>query len=197
LKKLLLVSFLLLGPVSCSLPGQNAVPSTKSMSTAAPKPAAWFPQNWIRGHIDFDFAGTHNEPDLGRCSFPQPVTSQCTAYGRYFLGGYLEIQPLNRTIARHIFFFFSPKFTFGNNIPQVKYTWSMEPMAYDRSIGVGLKLPHSFEFRFTQHQVDWLGRYSNNLGPGDLHTNGPYGLYSTVGVRWNFGGYDASSSSPW
>ena len=45
------------------------------------------------------------------------------------------------------------------------------------------------QLRVTQHQVDYLGRYGNNLGPADLHTNGPYGLYSTVGVRWSFGGY--------
>ena len=107
----------------------------------------------------------------------------------------MELQPLNRTFVRHLFVFFQPKFTFGNNIPQVKYTYSMEAIAYDRSVGVGFNLPHSFEFRFAQHQVDWLGRYSNNLGPADLRTNGPYGMYSTVGVRWNFGGYGSSSSS--
>lgn len=195
-----LAFLILLGPVSPDLRAQTSTPASVIANPGPPKSAAWFPHNWIRGHIDFDFAGSHNEPDLGRCAYPQPpsaggVNSQCTAYGRYFLGGYVELQPLNRTFARHLFFFFQPKFTFGNNIPQVKYTYSMEAIAYDRSVGVGFKLPHSFEFRFAQHQVDWLGRYSNNLGPADLHTNGPYGMYSTVGVRWNFGGYGSSSSS--
>jgi len=202
LKKLLPLAFLLLGPVSLSVRAQSTPPAVKASSPAQPKSAAWFPHNWIRGHVDFDFAPSHNEPDLGRCAFPQPlsaggVDSQCTAYGRYFLSGYLELQPLNRTFVRHLYFFFDPKFTFGDNIPQLKYTYSMEPMAYDRSVGVGFKLPRQFEVRFAQHQVDWLGRYSKNLGPADLSTHGPYGLYSTVGVRWNFGGYGTSSSSGW
>jgi hypothetical protein len=198
LKIVSLVSLILLGSVFPGLRAQTQSNSNIITTPGPPKPAAWFPHNWIRGHIDFDFAGSHNEPDLGRCAFPQPpsaggVNSQCTAYARYFLGGYVELQPLNRTFARHIFLFFTPKFSFGNNIPQVKYTYSMEPMAFDRSIGVGLKMPHSLEVRFAQHQVDYLGRYSGNLGPADLHTTGPYGLYSTVGVRWNFGGYGGSS----
>jgi len=202
LKRILLISlaFLALGaPVlRAQTPSSTAKLSTADQSSYP----AWFPHNWIRGHIDFDVAPSHNEPDLARCAFPQPVSagginSQCTAYGRYFMGGYVELQPLNRTFARHLFFFFTPLFTFGNNIPQLKYTASMEPMAFDRAIGVGFKLPKNFEVRVQQHQVDWLGRYSNNLGPADLHTNGPYGLYSTVGVRWNFGGYGAASGTPW
>jgi hypothetical protein len=126
--------------------------------------------------------------------FPQPVSaggaaSSCTAYARYLLSGYLELQPLGRTFARHLFLFFEPKFSFGKNIPQVSYLSSMEPIAYDRSIGVGFQLPKNFELRATQHQVDYLGRYSKSLGPADLHTNGPYGLYTTISVRWTFGGY--------
>jgi hypothetical protein len=56
-------------------------------------------------------------------------------------------------------------------------------------VGIGFQLPKNFDIRVTQHQVDYLGRYSNLLGPADLRTNGPYGLYATVGVRWSFGGY--------
>jgi hypothetical protein len=65
----------------------------------------------------------------------------------------------------------------------------MEPIAYDRSIGIGIQVTHNLQLRATQHQVDYLGRYSKSLGPADLGTNGPYGLYATVGVRWSFGGY--------
>ena len=43
--------------------------------------------------------------------------------------------------------------------------------------------------RVEQHQVDWLGKYKNNVGLADLGTSGPYGLYSTIGARWYFGGY--------
>ena len=65
-----------------------------------------------------------------------------------------------------VFVFFTPTFSFGNNVPQFKYTASMAPIAFERSVGVGIELPKNFEFRVTQHQVDWLGRYNNNVGPG-------------------------------
>lgn len=153
-----------------------------------------FPHNWIRGYTDFEVAPSHNEPDLGRCAFPQPVSAggastSCTAYARYLMSGYIEMQPIGRTFARRIFLFFEPKMSFGRNIPQVSYLASMEPIAYDRSIGMGMQIKHGLELRVTQHQVDYLGRYSSYLGPADLKTTGPYGLYATVGVRWSFGGY--------
>ncbi len=154
----------------------------------------FFPHNWIRGYTDFDVAPSHNEPDLGRCAFPQPIdaggiNSACTAYARYLFSGYLEIQPIGRTFARHLVLFFEPTFSFGRNIPQVSYGASMEPMGFDRSIGFAIQLPKGFQFRASQHQFEYLGRYSKYLGPADLRTNGPYGLYATVGVRWTFGGY--------
>jgi len=162
-------------------------------------PTAWFAPNWIRGFVDFGVAPSHNEPDLGRCAFPSKpgpggTQSLCTAYARYLFSGYVEIQPLNRTIARHLFLFLEPKFSFGNNIPQLKYTASMEPIAFDRAVGAGFQLPKHFELRATQHQVDYLGAYKKNLGPGDLGTTGPYGLYATISVRWYFGGYNRATS---
>jgi hypothetical protein len=185
-------------------PVAAASPETpKSQASPAwyerPAAASWFPRNWVRGYTDFEVAPSHNEPDLGRCAFPQPATSggmasACTAYARYLFSGYIEFQPLNRTFAKHIFFFFEPKFSFGKNIPQLSYLASMEPIAFDRSVGIAIELPKSLSLRVTQHQVDYLGRYANNLGPADLRTNGPYGLYTTVGVRWSFGGYGHSSA---
>jgi len=176
----------------------GAVPTPNIQSTAPwyerPASASWFPRNWVRGYTDFEVAPSHNEPDLGRCAFPQPagsggMASACTAYARYLFSGYIEFQPLNRTFAKHVFFFFEPKFSFGKNIPQLSYLASMEPIAFDRSVGIAIELPKSLSLRVTQHQVDYLGRYANPLGPADLRTNGPYGLYATVGVRWSFGGY--------
>ena len=167
--------------------------ATSSPSSKSDEPLL-FPKHWIRGYTDFAVAPSHNEPDLGRCAYPLPpaaggAASPCTAYARYLLSGYLEIQPFGRTFAKHFFVFFEPKFSFGRNIPQITYTASMIPIAYDRAVGVALELPKNLQLRVTQHQVDWLGRYSHDLGPADLHTNGPYGLYTTVGVRWSFGGY--------
>jgi hypothetical protein len=182
----------------------NVLESNHSSPSASPSAASsrtFFPHNWIRGYTDFSVAPSHNEPDLGRCMFPQPASaggaaSLCTAYGRYFFNGYVEIQPFGRTLARHFFLFLEPRFTFGRNVPQLKYSASMEPIAFDRSVGIGFQLPKNFQLRATQHQVDYLGRYRNSLGPADLHTNGPYGLYATFGVRWSFGGYGRQGASP-
>jgi hypothetical protein len=176
-------------------------------AASAPNPSSWgvpkgrtlFPHNWLRGYVNFDVAPPHNEPDLGRCSQSHTViimaggaNSNCNAYARYLLGGYLEIQPFGKTIARHLFLFFTPTFSFGNNVPQFKYTASIAGIAYERAVGIGFELPKNFEIRVTQHQVDWLGKYNHNVGLADLGTSGPYGLYSTIGARWYFGGYGRS-----
>jgi len=178
---------------------QTSPTESSRTSHLATQSRTFFPHNWVRGYTDFSVAPSHNEPDLGRCMFPQPASaggsaSTCTAYARYLFSGYIEFQPLGRTPVRHLFLFFEPKFSFGRNIPQLTYTASMLPIAYDRSIGIGFQLPKNFELRATQHQVDWLGRYSNSLGTADLRTNGPNGLYATFGVRWSFGGYGHQGS---
>jgi len=184
------VLFFALLPVAA---GQvNAYITGKSSPTAETR--LFFPHNWIRGYTDVQVAPSHNEPDLGRCAFPQPLsaggaTTICTAYARYLMSGYIEMQPIGRGFGRRIFFFLEPKMSFGKNVPQVNYRASMEPIAYDRSIGMGVQIKHGLELRVTQHQVDYLGRYANYLGPADLKTSGPYGMYATVGVRWSFGGY--------
>jgi hypothetical protein len=192
--------------------GQNAMPSVAVATTApgadpAPAPTPWgvpegrtfFPHDWVRGYTGFDVAPPHNEPDLGRCNPTSTVivaaggaNSTCNAYARYLLSGYLEVQPFGKTFARHVFLFFTPTFSFGNNVPQFKYTASMAPIAFERAVGIGVELPKNFEVRVTQHQVDWLGRYNHNVGLADLGTAGPYGLYTTIGARWYFGGYGRS-----
>lgn len=208
MRKLSLVLAMLSGISAPCLHAQSEIVSTsaavapleapKIQATPAwyerPASAPLFPRNWVRGYTNFEVAPSHNEPDLGRCAFPQPgasggMASGCTAYARYLFSGYIEFQPLNRTFAKHVFFFFEPKFSFGKNIPQLSYLASIEPIAFDRSVGIAFELPKSLSLRVTQHQVDYLGRYANYLGPADLRTNGPYGLYTTVGVRWSFGGY--------
>jgi hypothetical protein len=193
LKKIRL-ALILFSTFASPVHSQTNIADSGHVSHLASSSRTWFPRNWVRGYTDFAVAPSHNEPDLGRCMFPQPASaggsaSTCTAYARYLLSGYVEFQPLGQTPARHLFLFFEPKFSFGRNIPQVSYLASMEPIAYDRSIGVGFQLPKNFELRATQHQVDYLGRYGRPLGPADLHTTGPYGLYSTFSVRWSFGGY--------
>ncbi|HUE54278.1 MAG TPA: hypothetical protein VMO76_00515 [Candidatus Udaeobacter sp.] len=188
------LALILFSTVASSVRSQTQLAESEHVSRPASSSRTWLPHNWVRGYTDFAVAPSHNEPDLGRCMFPQPASaggsaSTCTAYARYLLSSYIEIQPLGRTPLRHLFLFFEPKFSFGRNIPQLSYDESMEPIAYDRAIGVGFQLPKNFELRATQHQVDYLGRYGKPLGTADLRTNGPYGLYSTFSVRWTFGGY--------
>ena len=200
MKKIALILFTLyitLAPAAISQTATDEATSSSRRAVEASPAPFFFPHNWIRGYTEFAVAPSHNEPDLGRCMFPQPVTaggaaSPCTAYARYLFSGYMEIQPLGQTFARHLFLFFEPRFSFGRNIPQISYEESMEPIAYDRSIGAGYRLPRNLELRLTQHQVDYLGRYTRLLGPADLRTTGPYGLYTTVSVRWSFGGYGHS-----
>lgn len=188
------------GTLAVSMP-----PAPAAVPAAFPAPPpSWgvaegrllLPHNWLRGFVNFEVAPPHNEPDLGRCSPSSTViiaaggaNSDCNAYARYLLGGYLEIQPFGKTLARHFFLFFTPTFSFGNNVPQFKYTASIAGIAFERSVGFGFELPKNFEIRVTQHQVDWLGKYNHNVGIADLGTAGPYGLYSTIGARWYFGGY--------
>jgi hypothetical protein len=200
MKRTLIILTVCLSMSAVAAEAQTAAgPDSVRVSRMSAEARTFFPRNWIRGYSDFEVAPSHNEPDLGRCMFPQPTSaggtsSQCNAYARYLFSGYIEFQPLGRTPARHFFLFFEPKFSFGRNIPQLSYTASMAPIAYDRSIGIGFQLPKNFELRATQHQVDWLGRYGRSVGTADLHTNGSYGLYATFGVRWSFGGYGHQGS---
>ena len=182
-------------PVAASADPEPA-PAPRPLSWGVPEGRTFFPHNWVRGYVEYDFAPPHNEPDLGRCDPSHAAivaaggaTSNCNAYARYLLGGYLEVQPFGKTLARHLFLFFTPTFSFGNNVPQFKYTYSISGIAFERSIGFGFELPKNFEIRVMQHQVDWLGKYNHNVGLADLGTAGPYGLYSTIGARWTFGGY--------
>ncbi len=152
-----------------------------------------FPRQWVRGYADFQYAPPHNEPDLGRCLASTGqfggANAQCADFARYILNGYVELHPLSRTPLKRLFFFAEPKFFFGNTVPQFSYPQSFTPIAYESTLGAGIELPKNFEFRIVRHSVRWLGRYQNPLGPADIGTGGPYGSYSTVGIRWNFGGY--------
>jgi hypothetical protein len=183
-------------PATASAAASSADPAPRPLSWGAPEGRMFFPHNWLRGFADFSVAPPHNEPDLGRCSQSKAIilsaggaSSDCNAYARYLLGGYLEVQPFGKTLARHLFVYFTPTFSFGDNVPQFKYTASMAGIAFERAVGFGFELPKNFEIRVTQHQVDWLGKYKNNVGLADLGTSGPYGLYATIGARWYFGGY--------
>lgn len=187
-----------LAQTSAQAPAQTAEVSSQdsggisSSKNGYPGPLL-FGKGFLRGYGDFELAPPHNEPDLGRCNQPQPT---CTAFARYIAAGYLEFQPFARTPLRHAYFFFEPRFFFGDNIPQVKYTYSMAPLAWERTMGLAIALPKHLELRVTNHGVNSFPPFNQSLGAFDSGPNKePLGIYNTVGVRWYFGGYDHSSSS--
>lgn len=163
-----------------------------SSLTSDPGPLL-FGKGFLRGFGDFELAPPHNEPDLGRCNQPQPT---CTAFARYIAEGYVEFQPFARTPLRHAYVFLDSRFFFGKTIPQVDYTYSMQPLAWERTLGLAIALPKHFELRITNHGVTSFSPFDKSLGAFDSGPNKePLGIYNTVGVRWYFGGYGHSSSS--
>jgi len=168
-------------------------PQTYSSSLKSDPGPLLFGKGFIRGFGDFELAPPHNEPDLGRCNQPQPT---CSAFARYIAEAYVEFQPFARTPLRHAYIFFDPRFFFGKTIPQVDYTYSMQPLAWERTLGLAIALPKHFELRVTNHGVTSFSPFDKSLGMFDSGPNKePLGIYNTIGVRWYFGGYGHSSSS--
>jgi hypothetical protein len=157
-----------------------------------------FPHNFVRGYVDFEVAPSHNEVDLGVCSPQQgplvPGVTNCAAYARYAWSGYVEIQPLGRTPLRRLFLFAAPRFFGGDNVPQLQYTASPSMILWEDTLGLGVMLPHQLEFRLTHHRTHLFGRYADKSSQFAVRPDGPYGLYTTVGVRWYFGGYGRTSA---
>src|SRR5437879_1996022 len=92
-----------LAPAAISQTVTDEAFSSSRHAVEASPPPTFFPHNWIRGYTEFAVAPSHNEPDLGRCMFPQPSTaggaaSQCTAYARYHFSGSIEMQPPRATL---------------------------------------------------------------------------------------------------
>ncbi|MGH9704431.1 MAG: hypothetical protein ACRD4K_13735 [Candidatus Acidiferrales bacterium] len=171
-----------------------ATPPANKLALIQAKPERrWlFPKDAIRGYIDFAIAPPHNEPDLGRC---EPFIDPCRAFARYVLSGYVEFQPFARGPLKHFYSFFEPRSWFGSTLPQRDYTWGGNPIAIERIIGMGIELPKNFEFRLTNHAVTSFGQYSSKLSITDGGPDKPLGRYSTVGVRWYFGGYGRRTGS--
>ncbi len=157
----------------------------------------FLPRNFVRGFLDFQVAPPHNEPDLGLCS-PGLINAgadRCGAFARYVYSGYIEFQPIGRGVFRRLFVLFEPKFFAGDNLPQQSYTASGAGILWERTIGVGIALPHGFELRGLNHRTKLMGRYSDVPSAVTRAPDGPYGMYSTIGVRWYFGGYGRAQAA--
>ncbi len=55
---------------------QTTTAESGRVSHLASQARTFFPHNWVRGYTDFSVAPSHNEPDLGRCMFPQPASGR-------------------------------------------------------------------------------------------------------------------------
>jgi hypothetical protein len=153
-----------------------------------------FPKKSFGGYGQFDIAPPHNEWDLNRCS-PAAGTidgrnTACAAFARSALGGYLEFKPLNWSVFKRVYVFGSPRFFFGDNVPQTRYTASFDAIGVMNTYGLIVDLPRQFQVRVTQQaKMAWLGKYGGNLGRADLGGDGPYGQNMSVGVRYSFGSF--------
>jgi hypothetical protein len=178
----------------------QAAPEVAVQQAAAPAVSSqerlFFPENFVRGYVDFEIAPPHNEIDVGLCAVmtdnPLPKHPTCSAFARYAWSGYLELQPFGRGHWRRLFLFTEPKLYGGENLPQESYTASASLILWERTLGIGVELPQGLELRVKNHHVYLLGRYREPGATITLRTDGPYGQYTTVGVRWSFGGYGRS-----
>ncbi len=185
------IFFCFAGHALCADPGAG--------QTTGPGDRFWFPKNFVRGFLDFEVAPPHNEVDLGLCAVatrdPSGALPGCRAFARYIWSGYVEFQPIGRGIFRKVFVFAHPKLFGGDNVPQQSYTASGAPILWERTYGIGIELPKQLEFRTTSHSVGLLGRYSGVNGAFTFRPDGPYGLYTTIGLRWYFGGYGRQAAA--
>ena len=156
----------------------------------------FFPKNGFGGFAEFELAPPHNEIDLNRCaaSAGNPLLSgpgtPCTAFARYVIQGTLDFRPVYWGMFKRVRVFTNPRFFFGNNLPQTRYSASFSAIGIDRTLGVIYEAPRNFEIRLTGHsKLTWLGKYGSPLGPADLRGDGPYGQYNTISLRRNFGTY--------
>jgi len=170
---------------SVSNSGESSPPSQERM---------FFPKDWYWGWAEFDIAPPHNEIDPNLCAAnagaPQygGRNAPCSAFARYQISGSLELRPFGQTIARRLVIFYNPNFLFGNNLPQVRYTWSWTGIGMEVGWGVGVDLPKRFEFRYTNHPtIVRFGSRDQPLGGAWLGANGPWGQYNTLGIRKYFG----------
>ncbi|MGO9241830.1 MAG: hypothetical protein ACLQBJ_13570 [Bryobacteraceae bacterium] len=193
------------GP-SVAQPAGNAVqPDAPAATAVQPVPPAGIssedrlllPHDFARGYVDFQMAPPHDEMDMGVClvdpSAPE-FHSACTGYARYEFSAYLEVQPFGRTPLRRLFLIVEPKFFAGDNFPQQHYTYSAAPILTELTLGGGFAFAKRAEFRAITHKVYMMGKYAGPNSVVSWTSDGPYGSYSTVGVRYFFGGYGRSGA---
>lgn len=176
---------------------KNAV-EVKSYRSSPTSERLLFPKGFFRGYTEVGLFPAHNELDLNRCAASSGAhggaDASCSAFGRYFMAGYVEVRLFARKVGPfpldRVSLFAEPRWYFGRNVPQYSYTAALDPIADERTLGIIIGLTKTLDVRIWQHRIDWLGRYRHTLGPADLGTNGPYGLHAGVSARWYFGSWE-------
>ena len=163
-----------------------------SAQNADPGDRMFFPRDMFWGWAQLDLSPPHNEIDPNLCAGNAGqyggANAPCSMFARYMLSGILEVRPFGRGPLRRFMVFGAPTFLFGKNVPQTLYTWSPDAIGIEHSLGLGIYIGKGFEFRVTQHYLfDRLGARDTNLGTADLGNNGPWGRYTSLGVRKTFG----------
>lgn len=190
-------ALVLIGPSRAQQPETSLVAQPKIAYAAVDR--FLFPRNFARGFVDFQMAPPHNEMDLGLCQIKASdpgYRADCTGYARYAFSSYLEVQPFGRGPLQRLFLITEPKFYGGNNLPQQRYTYSAAPILMEMSMGAGIALSDRAELRLITHKAHLMGRYAAMHSPVNLAGDGPYGSYTTVGVRYYFGNYGRSAMMP-
>lgn len=187
---------ILAGVLVCTAQAQTAGTYQSPLPAAkiSDEDRMFLPKGWIFGYVQLDIAPPHNEPDPNLCAADAGKfggkNSLCNAFARYLIGGNVIIHPFGRTLLRRLRFEATPTFAFGKNVPQYLYTWSWQPIGWERSWSAAVELPYRFDVRVTQHfLMQRLGSRDQYLGPAYLGPNGPWGRYTTIGVRKTFGTY--------
>lgn len=184
------------GPLCWGQQAKKDAVAVKSYGSSPTSGRLFFPKGFLRGYTEAGFFPPHNELDLNRCLARSGVhggaNAACSAFSRYFMGGYVEVQPFARKVGPfpldRISLFVEPRGYFGRNVPQYRYTAALDPIGCERTMGVIFELTKNLDIRVWQHQMDWLGRYRHWLGPADLG-NIPYGQHAGISTRWYFGGW--------
>jgi hypothetical protein len=140
----------------------------------------------VSGFGQFYLAPPHNEIDPGICGLSTANDSSCTAFARYMATVHLDIAPFGKIpVVNRLYLFGNGNALFGNNVPQKIYTWSSDPIGWERDWGAAYTLPKRFEVRVEQHFL--FGQF-RDFSQSSVYkgTNGPWGRFNVVGVRKYF-----------
>lgn len=139
----------------------------------------------VSGFGQFYLAPPHNEIDPGICGLSS-TDQTCTAFARYMATVHIDVRPFGKLpYLGRLYGFGNGNALFGDNVPQKLYTWSADPIGWERDWGAAYSFDHGFEVRVEQHFL--FGQFRDfSQSSAYKGTNGPWGRFNVVGVRKYF-----------